>query len=170
MTRTETKRATIFIVAVWVLIAGFAVAAFAQEHSSASTCPAPETIETTFDLGFLPPLDSIGPHTGVAAFMQSGAPLQLQVAALRRAWSVDPSIRDFKGLQENDWNFDFDGPIDIAGFGDVSPDHIRWMLAQLFTEPTRVAARTTQRPGSVYSSILLVLTSWLGPAQGAVRD
>jgi hypothetical protein len=55
----------------------------------------------------------------------------LRHAALRRAWSVDPAIRDFKGLQENDW--DFNDPNGILGFGPLSPDlDVKKMAAALF--------------------------------------
>ncbi|AHY54822.1 hypothetical protein BJS_02218 [Bradyrhizobium japonicum SEMIA 5079] len=36
-------------------------------------------------------------------------------AALRRAWSADPAIRDFVGLAENAW--DFNDPTAMPGFG-----------------------------------------------------
>ena len=50
---------------------------------------------------------------------------------LRRAWSVDPAIRDFKGLQENDW--DFNDPNGIPGFGPLSPGlDVKKMASALF--------------------------------------
>ena len=42
-------------------------------------------------------------------------PADLTRAALRRAWSADPKIRDFVGLAENAW--DFNDPGSIPGFG-----------------------------------------------------
>jgi len=84
-----------------------------------------------FDLASLPPLDSIGADTDVRAFLQPGVPADLRNAALRRAWSVDPAIRDFKGLQENDW--DFNDPNGIPGFGPLSPDvDVKKMASALF--------------------------------------
>jgi hypothetical protein len=41
------------------------------------------------------------------------------IPALRRAWTVDPAIRDFKGLQENDWNFN--DPNSTPSFGELGP-------------------------------------------------
>src|SRR5690349_16629058 len=58
-----------------------------------------------FDLASLPSLDSITAVTDVRAFLKPGVPAELASAALRRAWTADPAIRDFKGLAENDWDF-----------------------------------------------------------------
>jgi hypothetical protein len=68
-----------------------------------------------FDLATLPPLESITAHTDVRAFLAPGVPAALKQAALRRAWSADPTIRDFVGLSENAW--DFNAPAGVPGFG-----------------------------------------------------
>jgi len=89
--------------------------------------------EPVFDAASLPSIDSIGPQTDIAAFLQPGVPADVRHAALRRAWSVDPAIRDFKGLQENDWNFN--DPNGIPGFGPLSPDiDVKKMVSALFGE------------------------------------
>ena len=51
--------------------------------------------EPAFDLTSLPSLESITPETDIRAFLQKGVPADLTRAALRRAWSADPAIRDF---------------------------------------------------------------------------
>jgi hypothetical protein len=52
---------------------------------------------------------------------------------LRRAWSADPAIRDFRGLQEYDW--DFEKPGAMAGFGELGSDtNVKQMVARLFGE------------------------------------
>ena len=68
-----------------------------------------------FDLASLPPIDSIGANTDIAAFLRPGVPMELTRAALRRAWTSDPAIRDFVGLVENGW--DFNNPDAVSGFG-----------------------------------------------------
>ena len=84
-----------------------------------------------FDPASLPSIESIGAQTDISAFLKPGVPSDLRYAALRRAWSVDPAIRDFKGLQENDWNFN--DPNGIPGFGPLSPDiDVKKMAAALF--------------------------------------
>jgi hypothetical protein len=67
------------------------------------------------DLSSLPPIDSIDAATDVTAFLRKGIPQELTRAALRRAWSADPAIRDFIGLAENAW--DFNDPNAMPGFG-----------------------------------------------------
>ena len=66
-------------------------------------------------------------------FLQPGVPAALSSAALRRAWSADPAIRDFIGLSENSW--DFTAPDSIHGFGPLAPtDDVKRLLAQVFNE------------------------------------
>jgi hypothetical protein len=77
--------------------------------------PAAEEGEPEFDLSSLPPIDSITSATDITAFLRKGIPQQLTRAALRRAWSADPVIRDFVGLAENAW--DFNDPNAMPGCG-----------------------------------------------------
>jgi len=89
-----------------------------------------------FDPASLPSLDSIGAQTDIRPFLQAGVPSDLRLAALRRAWSADPAIRNFKGLAENDW--DFTVPNSMMGFGEIDPSvDVKKMLAQLFGETPR---------------------------------
>ena len=67
------------------------------------------------DLSSLPPIESIDAATDITAFLRKGIPQELSRAALRRAWSADPAIRDFVGLAENAW--DFNDPNAMPGFG-----------------------------------------------------
>jgi hypothetical protein len=78
----------------------------------ASAHPAPDP---PFDPATLPPIDSIVAGTDIRAFLQKGVPAELTKAALRRAWTSDPAIRDFIGIAENQW--DFTDPSAIPGFG-----------------------------------------------------
>ena len=89
--------------------------------------------EPLFDLSKLPSLDSIGADSDVRLFMQPGVPASLSHAALRRAWSADPAIRDFVGLSENAW--DFTKPEAIAGFGPLLPiDDVKQLLSQILKD------------------------------------
>jgi hypothetical protein len=72
-----------------------------------------------FDLASLPSIESIAAHTDIAAFLRAGVPAELTRAALRRAWTSDPAIRDFIGIAENQW--DFNDPNAISGFGPLDP-------------------------------------------------
>ena len=73
-----------------------------------------------FDPASLPPIESISAETNIRAFLAEGVPAELRRAALRRVWVSDPAIRDFVGLQENDW--DFTNPESIPGFGKLAAD------------------------------------------------
>ena len=93
----------------------------------------PTETEPLFDLSKLPSLDSIGPDSDVSLFMQPGVPASLSRAALRRAWSADPAIRDFIGLSENSW--DFTKPDSITGFGPLLPtDDVKKLLANILRD------------------------------------
>jgi Protein of unknown function (DUF3306) len=84
-----------------------------------------------FDLSTLPSLESITAATDIRPFLAPGVPQALRSAALRRAWSADPAIRDFVGLAENAW--DFTAPGAIAGFGTLSASEAARAVAS-FTE------------------------------------
>jgi len=95
--------------------------------------PAPKATSDApaVDLTQLPSLDQITAETDISGFLQQGVPTDLARAALRRAWTSDPAIRDFVGLQENDWVFNKPGP--DQGFGPLGPDtDVGKLLAQVF--------------------------------------
>jgi hypothetical protein len=85
--------------------------------------------EASFDPKSLPPIDSITAGSDIKAFLQAGVPKDLTRAALRRAWTADPAIRDFIGLAENQW--DFTDPTAMPGFGPLeATDDVRQLVAQ----------------------------------------
>jgi len=100
----------------------------------ASNKDVPAAPEPEFDIASLPSLESIGANSDIRAFLQRGVPATLTRAALRRAWSSDPAIRDFVGLSENSW--DFNAPDSIPGFGSLDADEVRQMAARFFGELT----------------------------------
>jgi hypothetical protein len=90
-----------------------------------------------FDLSRLPSIESIVAGTDIRPFLAPGVPAELTRAALRRAWTTDPGIRDFIGLSENAWDFTKAGP---TGFGPLLPiDDVKKLLAEIFShrEETR---------------------------------
>jgi hypothetical protein len=89
--------------------------------------------EKPFDLASLPSIESIDANTDVTAFLSPEVPAELSRAALRRAWSTDPAIRDFVGLVENGW--DFNDPNAMPGFGPITPAEVVRLAAHLFGEP-----------------------------------
>jgi len=92
------------------------------------TAPVPE-----FDLSKLPSLDSIGATSDITPFLQAGVPSALKHAALRRAWSADPAIRDYIGPADYAW--DFTDPNAMPGFGDLGPDvDVKKLVAEVFRD------------------------------------
>jgi len=79
----------------------------------------------------LPPIESIDAATDITAFLRQGIPQELSRAALRRAWSTDPAIRDFVGLAENAW--DFNDPNAMPGFGplDYSAEQVDALVRRI---------------------------------------
>jgi hypothetical protein len=108
----------------------------AKEINGYSPANAPEA---PFDLASLPSIEDIVADTDIIAFLRAGVPAELVRAALRRAWTSDPAIRDFIGIAENQW--DFNDPNAIPGFGPLaaSEDGVD-ILAQISSRlelPTR---------------------------------
>lgn len=119
---------------------------------------APAEAQPLIDLSNLPPLNSLGAGSDIRPFLAPGVPADLARAALRRAWSVDPAIRDFIGLSENSW--DFNAPGGVPGFGVVTTEDVRCLLARAMGEPeaadpaslTALANATDRTPRSVSES------------------
>jgi hypothetical protein len=134
----------------------------APEHErrvpTAATPPQDDMPKPAFDIASLPPIESITAATDVRSFLAPGVPRELARAALRRAWTTDPAIRDFVGLQENDW--DFNNPESIPGFGRIAPgEDLKKLVARVFGEtdvaPAEVAGgnQLAQLPASPAESV-----------------
>lgn len=93
--------------------------------------PVAEEAEPEFDLSTLPSLEEITGTSDMSVFLQKGVPEALKNAALRRAWALDPLIRDHIGPVECGW--DFNDPNAMPGFGllEDSVDRTE-MLRQIF--------------------------------------
>jgi Protein of unknown function (DUF3306) len=98
------------------------------------TPPHDDSQRATFDLASLPPIESISATSDICPFLAPGVPEQLTRAALRRLWVIDPMIRNFVGLAENQW--DFTKPDGVPGFGSLEwTPALRRMVASLINEP-----------------------------------
>jgi hypothetical protein len=105
-------------------------AAEAQPSAVESQVPAPtqdQPQEPPFDPASLPPIESITAGTDIRDFLKPGVPLSLSRAALRRAWTSDPAIRDFIEIAENQWDFTNDS---IPGLGPLDPAEAQRLLAR----------------------------------------
>jgi hypothetical protein len=103
----------------------------AAEEQAPTDRAAAEPVLGETDLSNLPPIESIDAATDITAFLRTGIPQELSRAALRRAWSADPFIRDFVGLAENAW--DFNDPNAMAGFGalDYSAEQVDALVRRI---------------------------------------
>ena len=77
--------------------------------------------DAPLDLSKLPKIDDLTVDSDIAAFMQKGVPEALQQLALRRMWSLDPGIRDFVEVAENQWDFNAQGGV-YGLFQELAPD------------------------------------------------
>src|SRR6185437_15202160 len=102
---------------------------------------AAEPIPPVTDLSSLPSIESIDAATDITAFLRKGIPQELSRAALRRAWSADPAIRDFVGLAENAW--DINDPNAMPGFGplDCSEAELGELVDRIIGGVRRAAER-----------------------------
>ncbi|HZQ13384.1 MAG TPA: DUF3306 domain-containing protein [Pseudolabrys sp.] len=115
------------------------------EPAGETVTPVTETADKPFDPASLPSIDSITADTDVTGFLRPGVPPELTRAALRRAWTSDPAIRDFVGLVENGW--DFNDPNAMPGFGPLDPSEVARLAGQLLGQlPDAVASETTKPP------------------------
>jgi hypothetical protein len=125
-----------------------------QKISSAIEGGEKEAAEPAFDLSKLPSLESITAETDIRAFLVPGVPAELTRAALRRAWVIDPKIRDFIEVAENQWDFTAAG---VPGFDLSAPTgDLKQMLAQILPKSAADelgAEEGVKEPESATSSI-----------------
>jgi hypothetical protein len=116
-------------------------ASAAPADTGAAQTPAEEP---EFDISTLPPVESITAGTDIRAFLSKGVPAALTQAALRRAWSADPAIRDYVGLSEYSWDFNASGQY---GFGPLDPSlNVQEMVADMFGK-VKEAVVNSEAPG-----------------------
>jgi hypothetical protein len=140
-------------------------AAAASTDSAAAAVPESES----FDPASLPPLDSITAETDIRGYFARGVPAELARAALRRVWTIDPTIRDFVGLAENAW--DFNAPETIPGFGPITAsDDVAGMMRQMMGEPRQLAAQTGPEPSRVAAPQVSEVSEHLPTRQEAGFD
>lgn len=111
----------------------------AKPEASPGAAPdAPTLAEAAAAETALPAIESINAATDLAPFLASGLPGDIARAALRRAWTTDPAIRDFVGLCENGWDFNALGG--VPGFGALTGEEVRRLIAALAREPDAAPA------------------------------
>lgn len=103
----------------------------APERQEAASSPVVETAPPEpIPLPELPSIESITAQTDISAFMNPAVPDDLREAALRRIWSVDPSIRDFVSPAV-DYAYDWNAPGGAPGWGALGrADDVVRMLSE----------------------------------------
>ena len=121
-----------------ILSSGLRDATHVQTQTITKPGQSPPT-ESPFDAANLPPIESIGAGSDIRPFLALGVPADLTRAALRRAWSTDPAIRDFIGLSENSW--DFNAQDGVPGFGSLTRQLVARMTGEAESSDTERVAR-----------------------------
>lgn len=83
-------------------------------EQSAQHSESVEAADTRREPEPLPRIEDLTAESDLSAFLRAGVPPELQKAALRRAWSLDPAIRDYCGPA--DYALDFNDPDSLPGF------------------------------------------------------
>lgn len=118
-----------------------------------------------FDPSSLPPIESISAASDIRAFLAPGVPEELARAALRRAWVMDPTIRDFVGIAENQW--DFTRPDDVPGFGSLEfTEELCRMVSQLVGSEAR-PPQVADNPAEPRHEVSEQEDRELGPSMGS---
>ncbi len=65
--------------------------------------------EPPLDLEKLPRVEELTAESNIAVFLDRRVPAALRNAALSRMWTLDPTIRDFIEVAENQWNWNIPG-------------------------------------------------------------
>jgi uncharacterized protein DUF3306 len=90
-----------------------------------------------FDPASLPPVGSLTAESDFAAFLRDEVPAALRRAALRRAWTLDPAIRDFVGPADYAW--DYNAPDGVPGFSFNLTGDLERLVAQAIGSAPPVA-------------------------------
>jgi uncharacterized protein DUF3306 len=139
----------------------------AEAHAAVPDPAVAEAVSPETELPKLPPLESIDAATDITAFLRKGIPQELSRAALRRAWSADPTIRDFVGLAENAW--DFNDPNAMAGFGalDYSAEQVDALVRCIVGGVVEAAETVASPPTETAECAIRLGSAEAGPAQSS---
>jgi hypothetical protein len=74
--------------------------------------------EPEFDLSSLPKLEDLTSTTDITAFLRKGVPESLRNAALRKAWALDPAIRNYVN-PALDYAYDWNTPGGVPGSSEI---------------------------------------------------
>ena len=116
----------------------------APESPAEAQAQPPEPVLSDEELAALPSLNELTAETDITAFLRKGVPEVLRKAALRRAWALDPKVRDFV-CEGREYAYDWNVPGGVPGAGPLLPtDDPQAMVERLFTK-----WRVGEDPGEV---------------------
>jgi hypothetical protein len=119
-----------------------------DEPAAPNQAPAPEPAALTDEeVAALPRIETLTAETDITAFMRAGVPAALRKAALRRAWIVDPTIRDFVG-HARDYDYDWNVPGGVPGREPLSGEEVAAMARRMLGEPAPAADAAQDVPAA----------------------
>jgi hypothetical protein len=87
--------------------------------ADAPSAPVAESgAEPEFDLSSLPKLEDLTATTDITAFLRKGVPESIRNAALRKAWALDPAIRNYVN-PALDYAYDWNTPGGVPGSSEI---------------------------------------------------
>ena len=95
----------------------------------------------------LPSLEDLARGGDLGPFLRPDVPRALRRAALRRAWTLDPAIRDFVGPADYAW--DFNAPDAMPGFALDLGGNLEELLAQAIGAPAAPPPARGDAPADV---------------------
>ena len=115
--------------------------------------PPAEPDAPPIDLEALPKIEDLTAESDISVFLQKGVPDALKQLALRRMWSLDPQIRDFVEVAENQWDFNAVGGIhglfeELPAGSDVSTWLAQATQSVMSDKPAPLVADASQAGGS----------------------
>jgi Protein of unknown function (DUF3306) len=121
-----------------------------RPETSETDKPEPEVDQAEL-IAKLPKLEDLTAQSDITGFLQKGVPDALRNLALRQMWSLDPTIRDFVEVAENQWDFNTPGGVhglfqEVAEGTDISV----WMAQatqSVIAEPEAKTAATADHAG-----------------------
>lgn len=130
-----------------------------QNEALQRSAPAGSSQDETepLDLASLPKPDELKPDSDIRAFLDRRVPEATRNAALKRIWTLDPTIRDFIEVAENQWDWNTPGgapgyePIEDAQTVARLLDHAVGVITNYKRDETVILSSETSFPGALLS-------------------
>lgn len=122
-------------------------AAAAREPADTRT-PETEPELSAEDIARLPRVEDLTPDSDLTQFLRKDVPQALRNAALRRAWALDPRVRDYVG-EAREYAYDWNAPGGVPGSGELAPDEIRALLQRVIGSDEGATSAPPQQAAAV---------------------